>query len=306
MGPALWPALSLVFARPYPAGWEHPRGPTRNRHAAAPPNADLQRTTQDVPSIIVGGGRIGSLLADLGEPGDVLVKRNEHIPSEPTHGPIYVCTRNDALDAIVESCPPARRQDLVFLQNGMLGEFLTSKNLADASQVLVYLAVAKLGEKPTDGITDTNPEGLTSATGKWASAFKARLEKGGLTCHVREGDAYTRAMLEKHVWICAFMMVGALHGGITVGQVESEHTDELRQLVDELVAAGEEELGVKLQPGVFDRLSAYGRAVSHFPTAVKEFEWRNGWFDSISRRATSLGKSDPLPLHSSGLRALDL
>lgn len=83
----------------------------------------------------------------------------------------------------------------------------------------MYLAVAKLGEKPTDGITDTNPEGLTSATGKWAGAFAARLKKGGLTCHVRAGDDYKKAMLEKHVWICAFMLTGALNGGITVGEV---------------------------------------------------------------------------------------
>jgi hypothetical protein len=33
-------------------------------------------------------------------------------------------------------------------------------------QVLVYFAVAKLGDKPTDGKTDVNPEGLTAgATG---------------------------------------------------------------------------------------------------------------------------------------------
>ena len=29
-------------------------------------------------------------------------------------------------------------------------------------------------------------------------------------------------MLEKHVWICAFMLVGATHG-CTVGEVESDH-----------------------------------------------------------------------------------
>lgn len=29
-------------------------------------------------------------------------------------------------------------------------------------QVLVYFAVAKLGERPTDGKTDVNPEGLTA------------------------------------------------------------------------------------------------------------------------------------------------
>ena len=80
----------------------------------------------------------------------------------------------------------------------------------------MYLAVAKLGEKPTDGITDVNPEGLTAATGRWAAAFQARLAKGGLTCHVKAGEAYAKAMLEKHVWICAFMMVGALNGGVSV------------------------------------------------------------------------------------------
>ena len=34
-------------------------------------------------------------------------------------------------------------------------------------QVLVYFAVAKKGEKPTDGKTDVNPEGLTAGEGCW-------------------------------------------------------------------------------------------------------------------------------------------
>jgi hypothetical protein len=59
--------------------------------------------------------------------------------------------------------------DLVFFQNGMLEPWFQSKDLGDADQVLGYFAVSKLGE-PTDGKTDTNPEGLTAAYGKWASA----------------------------------------------------------------------------------------------------------------------------------------
>eukprot|EP00965_Chrysotila_dentata_P072546 2396997-Pleurochrysis_carterae.AAC.2 len=110
-------------------------------------------------------------------------------------------------------------------------------------------------------------------------------------------------MLEKHVWICAFMLVGARHG-CTVGEVESAHADELRSLVGELVAAGEAKLGIKLSEGAFDRLAAYGRSVAHFPTAVKEFEWRNGWFYSISKSALAEGKSDPMPLHTSWLQEL--
>ena len=258
----------------------------------------------DVPSIIIGGGRIGSALSDMGVPGDVVVRRGEPIPLEPATGPIYISTRNDDLDAIVEATPPHRREDLVFMQNGMLGKFLDSKGLSANTQILLYLAVAKLGEKPIDGITEYNPEGLTAATGKWAGAFAARLAKGDLKCRALDGDLYTAAMLEKHVWICSFMLTGALNGGITVGEVESQHSDQLRAFVEELCAAGEVRLGVKLPPGVFDRLAAYGRSVAHFPTAVKEFEWRNGWFYAITEAAVKDGKADPCPLHTAGLKEL--
>jgi hypothetical protein len=72
--------------------------------------------------------------------------------------------------------------DLVFFQNGMLDPWLQSKGLGDADQVLAYFAISKLGEPPIDGKTDTNPEGLTAAFGKWASAVAARLHKAGLSC----------------------------------------------------------------------------------------------------------------------------
>lgn len=74
--------------------------------------------------------------------------------------------------------------DLVFFQNGMLEPWFQSKGLGVADQVLAYFAVAKLGEPPTDGKTDTNPEGLTAAYGKWASAVASRLHAGGLSCKV--------------------------------------------------------------------------------------------------------------------------
>merc|ERR1719217_257599 len=135
----------------------------------------------------MGGGRIGSALKDMGPGNDVIKKRDDPMPTVPASGPIYVTTRNNDLQAIIDATPPERREDLVFMQNGMLGAFLEKNGLADATQVLLYLAVSKLGEAPIDGITEVNPEGLTSATGKWAGAFKARLAKGELTCNVREG-----------------------------------------------------------------------------------------------------------------------
>lgn len=100
------------------------------------------------------------------------------------------------------------------------------------------------------------------------------------------------------------MMVGALHGGTSVGAVESEHAEELATLVAELCAAGEAELGVTLEPGAMPRLAAYGRSVAHFPTAVKELEWRNGWFHAISQAAVAAGRPDPMPQHTAGLQTL--
>ncbi|MCI33582.1 hypothetical protein A2U01_0054799, partial [Trifolium medium] len=50
------------------------------------------------------------------------------------------------------------------------------------NQVLAYFAVSKLGESPIDGKTDTNPEGLTAAYGKWSLAVAERLQAGGLSC----------------------------------------------------------------------------------------------------------------------------
>lgn len=55
-------------------------------------------------------------------------------------------------------------------------------------QALVYFAVSKKGEAPIDGVTDANPEGLTSVCGKWAGEFKERLAKGGLSCHELPAD----------------------------------------------------------------------------------------------------------------------
>lgn len=39
---------------------------------------------------------------------------------------------------------------------------------------------------------------------------------------VLDKGEFAKCMLEKLVWICAFMLVGARHGGCTVGEVESQ------------------------------------------------------------------------------------
>ncbi|XP_050234657.1 uncharacterized protein LOC126682920 isoform X1 [Mercurialis annua] len=255
------------------------------------------------PAVIVGGGRVGRALQEMGSGQDVLVKRGEVIPLH-FEGPILVCTRNDDLEAVLEATPKSRWKDLVFFQNGMLEPWLESKGLGVADQVLAYFAVAKLGEPPIDGKTDTNPDGLTAAYGKWASALAARLHAGGLSCKVLDKEAFQKQMLEKLVWIAAFMLVGARHPGATVGIVEKEYRSEASSLIAELASAAAAEKGIVFEEGIEERLCAYARAVAHFPTAVKEFKWRNGWFYSLSEKAIGEGKPDPCPLHTAWLKEL--
>ncbi|XP_037469200.1 uncharacterized protein LOC119341431 [Triticum dicoccoides] len=258
------------------------------------------------PVVVVGGGRVGQALLSMGPPagGDLLLRRGEALPPAAPAGPILVSTRNDDLDAVLDATPRSRWRDLVFFQNGMLEPWLESKGLAGANQVLAYFAVSRLGEPPVDGITDANPQGLTAAFGAWAPAVAARLQNGGLTCKVLEKGAFEKQMLEKLIWISAFMLVGARHPGATVGAVEKEYRSEVSSLIFELASVAAAERGLSFDEGMEERLCAYSRAVAHYPTTVKEFKWRNGWFYSLTEKALTEGKPDPCPLHTAWLKEI--
>jgi hypothetical protein len=277
---------------------------SRAAAAAAPQTSTAHASSTKQPFTIYGGGRVGQALSEMGPGGDSILRRGEAFDLSrcPPSGPILVATRNDALQAVVDATPEQRRQDLVFLQNGMLQPWLDARGLGDNTQVLVYFAVAKLGDKPTDGVTELDPAGLTAAHGPHAEAVAARLAAGGLCCRVLGKEDFTLAMLDKLAWICAFMLIGAVHGGVTVGEVERDHADEVSALLAELGAAGAAAMAVRdarPRDETVARLRAYARSVAHFPTALKEQDWRNGWFEGLSKEAIAAGRADPCPLHTS-------
>jgi len=251
---------------------------------------------EDMPATIIGKGRIGLALHAMGGLNDVLVGRGDSIMSDGT-GPIYVCTRNDALEDVIQRCPDHRKEDLVFLQNGMIDPFLQEKGLSENAQALLYFAVATKGATPIDGVTELNPEGLTAATGKWAKAFSARLAKGGLKCNVLNGLAYKQKMLEKLIFICAFNLIGVKHR-VTLGEVASTHAEEVEPLIEELAAAAADDYNLTFEEGITDRLKAYALSVADYPTAIKETEWRNGYFLALSSSATAKGQIDPCQYHT--------
>jgi len=69
-------------------------------------------------------------------------------------------------------------------------------------------------------------------------------------------------------------------------------------LMSELMQATSDAYGVQFEDGVLPRLCAYARSVAHYPTALKEFTHRNGFYFKLSQKAVQAGKSDPTPLHT--------
>ena len=76
------------------------------------------KMSSDCVCTIVGAGRIGQALRDMGKDAgftDVMVGRQDSIPADGK-GPVYVATRNDALGSVIDKCPVDRRKDLVFFE----------------------------------------------------------------------------------------------------------------------------------------------------------------------------------------------
>lgn len=49
----------------------------------------------------------------------------------------------------------------------------------------------------------------------------------GVESQVLGKEAFQKQMLEKLIWICSVMLVGARHGGVSVGIVENEFRSEV-------------------------------------------------------------------------------
>ncbi|KAF5825597.1 hypothetical protein DUNSADRAFT_8187 [Dunaliella salina] len=70
----------------------------------------VKATDQQVPFVIVGGGRVGEALANMGGNIDTIVRRGEKVPDGEAGTPIIVCTRNDDLASVVQVTPENRRK----------------------------------------------------------------------------------------------------------------------------------------------------------------------------------------------------
>ena len=197
---------------------------------------------------------------------------------EPVGEPIIVATRNDDLSAVVARIPAHRRDDLVFVQNGMLRPWLASNQLAKATRGILRFAV------PTR--TSAAQVGDDSLfTGPLASLVVAWLNRMHLDAREVRADEFAQLELEKLVWNCAMGVLGdALEAN--VGQLVTTHADSTTALCRELLEFGSDQLGVAINvDAAILSIVAYSKSIADYRAAVREFDWRNGWFVQLSQQS---------------------
>lgn len=205
--------------------------------------------------------------------------------------PVVLTVRNDDLDAVLERIPEHRREDLVFVQNGMIRDWLAERELQDATRGLLFFAVPVRGA-PIE-IGPANP-----FWGPHAARMVGWFSQVGLPAEVLDTPEFAIAELEKLLWNSCFGLLCERFDA-DVGTVVREHADTLRDLVLELLSISEPAFGLSLQTqdreAMLERMRRYAQRIPDNRAAVKEWQWRNGWF---------VNRSEP-PLHRQLLEATD-
>ena len=217
---------------------------------------------------IVGAGRIGLALMDMAQGNGTLYRRGDSLENMP-EGPIALCVRNDDLADIIPYIPTIRRQDCIFVQNGMLQSWLLEQGFAFCTQSLLYFAVAQRGDTPVDG-------GRTVTMGTWGIEFQNLLEVGNIHSEVVSKEVFDVSMCSKYLWICV-MGVLCDYYDCTVGEVLDKYSDSIEELTLECAGIVSQNTGILLNEEIVTELNDYTKTIPHYRCSVKEWKWRNGW-----------------------------
>jgi hypothetical protein len=95
---------------------------------------------------------------------------------------------------------------------------------------------------------------------------------------------FTFFELEKVSWLVVHGLLCSVHD-CTVGDVAEAHGEQLLALAHELVAVGRCSLGVDVPAEYLaGKLVNYSRSVPAWRASVKEWQWRDGWFQQTAQR----------------------
>ena len=248
------------------------------------------------PVIVIGQGRVGAALAAL-DPTATAVDRSEgwEALNRAAGEPVLVCTRNDDLPGVVARVPPHRHEDLVFVQNGMLRGWLEEARLSSVTRGLLFFAVPSRGAPIDVG-------GESPFCGPHAARVVAWLRAQGVAAVELDATAFAKLELEKLLWNCVFGLLCEVEAA-SVGAVLDRARNEFEALSAELLEVGRRGMSLDFtdaeRTDLIDRLAAYSRSIAEYRGAVKEWNWRNGWFV-----ATAAALDIPCPRHDALLQRI--
>ena len=240
--------------------------------------------------VVIGAGRVGLALHarsnEVGIACDLITRDSGWEGLEKAPGvPILVATRNNDLKGVIERVPSYRREDLVFVQNGMIRPLLAEMRVPTATRGLLFFAVTSRGAAIEKG--ETSP-----FTGAHARAMVGWFVTMGQSAEIADWAHFSSLEAEKLIWNSAFGLL-CQRFDIPVGEVCTERRGMLRALVAEMRDVVRAGMNVDMPlDHLMERLVNYSMTIPNYKGAVKEWEWRNGWFVETAARYNK-----PLALH---------
>lgn len=239
--------------------------------------------------IIIGAGRVGTALyarsATRGLPC-TLVSREENWKAveQPPGEPILLSVRMAQLPEVLARIPAHRKDDLVFIQNGAIRDWLANNSLGGSTRGILFFAVPTVG-------SPLQPGGVNPFTGPQANKMIHWFSSLELETQSMDWGRFSAYELEKVIWLSAFGLLSQRHD-LTVGEVLEQQSESLEVLVEELRQVGRAAMSVDIPLDyLMKRLSTYTQSIPTWRASVKEWTWRNGWFD---KSATRFGIKTPL------------
>mmetsp|Transcript_33753 Transcript_33753/g.67191 ORF Transcript_33753/g.67191 Transcript_33753/m.67191 type:complete len:377 (+) Transcript_33753:157-1287(+) len=254
---------------------------------------------------VVGAtGRIGSFIYRAG--GNLAaVPRDAQPGSLSDEGrPIFVAVPAVKLQEVIQRTVPERRNDLVFVTNGIPSDYLQldGHQLIDENLITTsvpYFGVLGVGEEATTGAS--SPSTIIN-NGRHSQVLADLLESSGIGCEIVNGlKEVDAAAIQKLIWVSIMWLLchDDEKGPITVAQVHEKKDGKVVQLLQELIPAANHLLekyhqgegafksGVgsiaEVKRHLLDYSSSMPSAVPSKKKAIEEFKDRNGYLLSMEK-----------------------
>lgn len=199
----------------------------------------------------------------------------------PIGSPIFVATPAASWESIYEHTPPNRRQDLIFVGNG-----IPLDSFSEATIIVPHFAILKVCQRDkTESPIRTNPiSPNTFIYGKHAEYTARILQKYGVSTEIVESFQKIKQLAAlKLVWAsCMWLLChSAETTEITVQQVHEKYQKTLNKLVDEIIPPLEDFIGDSIDRNEVDEyMKVYSLsiadAIPSLALAKAEFDDRNG------------------------------